>query len=171
MNQYTYAAVALLVAATLGCNPRDRRDTASSADTVAADVSQETREAGREVREAGREVQEAARDVRDEVGGYTYERRAEFRRDVDARLQRADQELAELERGTKKGLDRARDSVIVNTRALRKSVDRNLDRARSATAATWNDVQNAVSRSVDSLELALRSLRSDARPMGGAGPS
>jgi gas vesicle protein len=164
MTQYTYAVVALLVAATLGCNARDRRDARSSADTVAAEVSQETRE-------AGREVEEAARDVREEFGGYTYERRAEFRRDIDARLQRVDQELAELERGTKKGLDQARDSAIVNTRALRRSVARNVERARSATAATWDEVKDAVIRSVDSLEVGLRGLRSDARPMGGAGPT
>lgn len=164
MNPYTYAAVAFILAMTLSCSPRDRRDAASGADSAAADLSQETREAGRDVREA-------ARDVREEVGNFTYERREEFRRDIGQRVQRLDQELAELERSTKKGVDKARDSAIVNTRALRRSVDRSLDRVGAATAATWNDVQGAVSRSVDSLELALRNLRSDARPMGGAGPS
>lgn len=164
MSQYTYAATALILAITAGCSPRDRRDTASSADSVAADVSRETRE-------AGRDVKEAARDVREEVGDYTYARRAEFRKDMDQRIQRLDQELADLERTTKKGVDKARDSAIVNTRALRRSIDRNLGRVGAATAATWDDVQAGVSRSVDSLELALRNLRSDARPMGGAGPS
>ncbi len=164
MYQYTHAAAALLLAITLGCSPRDRQDTASAADSVTADVSEETRE-------AGRDVQEAARDVREEVGDYTYERRDEFRRDMDQRIQRLDQELAEVERNTEKGLDKARDSAIVNTRALRNSVDRTLERMGAATAATWNDVRVAVSRSVDSLELALRNLRSDARPMGGAGPN
>jgi hypothetical protein len=105
------------------------------------------------------------------MGDYSYARRDEFRRDVNQRIQRLDQELAELERNTKKGVDKARDSAIVNTRALRGSVDRSLERVRAATAATWADVQAGVSRSVDSLELALRNLRSDARPMGGAGPS
>jgi uncharacterized membrane protein YccC len=116
-------------------------------------------------------VKEAAQDVREEVGDYTYARRAEFRKDMDQRIQRLDQELAELERSTKKGVDKARDSAIVNTRALRRSVDRNLERVRAVTAATWADVQAGVTRSVDSLEVALRNLRSDARPMGGAGPS
>ncbi|HET6778579.1 MAG TPA: hypothetical protein VFH26_06800 [Gemmatimonadales bacterium] len=171
MNQYAYAAAALLFAITLGCNARDRRDTTASADSVAADVSEETREARSDVREAGKDVEEAARDVSEEVGGYTYERRDEFRRDIDQRIQRLDQELADLERGTKKGLDKARDSAIVNTRTLRRSLDRNLEGLRAATATTWADLQGAVSRSVDSLELALRNLRSDARPMGGAGPS
>jgi polyhydroxyalkanoate synthesis regulator phasin len=171
MSQYTYATTALILAITAGCSPRDRRDTASSADSVSADVSRETREAGRDVKEAGRDVKEAARDVREEVGDYTYARRAEFRKDMDQRIQRLDQELAELERTTKKGVDKARDSAIVNTRALRRSVDRSLERVRAATAATWADVQAGVGRSVDSLEFALRNLRSDARPMGGAGPS
>ena len=155
MNQYTYAIAALLLTVALGCSPRDRSDTASGADSVAADVSQETRE--------------AVRDVREEVGDYTYERRVEFRREVDQRIQRLDQELAELERSTKKGVDKARDSAVVNARALRRSVDQALERVQGATATTWGDVRGAVSRSVDSLELALRNLRSDARPMGGAG--
>ena len=164
MSQYTYAATALILAMTAACSPRDRRETTSSADSVAADVSQETRE-------AGRDVKEAARDVTEEMGDYSYARRDEFRRDVNQRIQRLDQELAELERNTKKGVDKARDSAIVNTRALRGSVDRSLERVRAGTAATWADVQAGVSRSVDSLELALRNLRSDTRPMGGAGPS
>ena len=164
MSQYTCAAAAVLVAMALGCSPRDRQDTASSADSVAADVSQETRENVQETRE---NVQE----VREDLSEFTYERRTEFRRTLDQRIQRLDQELAELERNTKKGLDKTRDSAIVNTRALRRSVDRSLERLGTATASTWDDVKTAVSRSVDSLDLALRSLRSDARPMGGAGPS
>ena len=105
------------------------------------------------------------------MGDFTYERRAEFRSDLDQRIQRLDQELAELERSTKKGVDKARDSAIVSTRALRRSVDRSLQRLGTATASSWDGVKTAVSRSVDSLEFALRNLRSDARPVGGAGPS
>jgi gas vesicle protein len=164
MSQYTCAAAALFVAMALGCSPRDRRDTSSSADSVAADVSRETRETAQEARE---DVQE----VRKDLGDFTYARRAEFRSDLDQRIQRLDQELAELERSTKKGLDKTRDSAIVSARTLRRSVDRSLQRLGTATASTWDDVKTAVSRSVDSLELAVRSLRSDARPMGGAGPS
>lgn len=156
MRQATYAAAAaVLMTLTLGCNPRDRRETASTIDSAATDVSQETRE--------------AARDVREEVGDYTYERRQEFKRDVDERIQRLDQEIAELERDTKKGVDRARDSAVVNIRAIRRSLDRSLDRLGAATANTWDEVKSGVSRAVDSLDLVVRGTRSDAKPMGGAG--
>jgi ElaB/YqjD/DUF883 family membrane-anchored ribosome-binding protein len=157
MRQVTYAAAAALMVMALGCDRDDRRDTASTMDSVATDVSRETGE--------------AAADVREEMGDYSYERRDEFRRDVDQRLQRLDQEIAELERNTKKGVDRARDSAVVNLRALRRSVNRSLDRLGNATASTWDDVEDGISRAVDSLDLAVRETRSDAKPMGGAGPS
>jgi hypothetical protein len=157
MREITCAATAVLLTLALGCSRRDRQETASRADSVAADVTQETREGAQEVRET--------------VGEYTYERRDEFKRDVDARVQRLDQEIAELERDTKKGLDKARDSAVVNIRAIRRSVDRNLDRVGAATASTWDEVKSRVNRAVDSLDLAVRGQRSDAKPMGGAGPN
>jgi hypothetical protein len=157
MRYVTYAAAAAMLALALGCGPRDRQETASTLDTAAAEVSGETRE--------------AAEDVREELGDYSYERRAEFKRDVDERLQQLDQEIAELERDTKAGVDKARDSALVNLRALRRSVNGSLDRLGSATAATWEDVKDGVGRAVDSLDLAVRRTRSDAKPMGGAGAS
>jgi F0F1-type ATP synthase membrane subunit b/b' len=157
MRQITYVAAAVLMTLALGCSPRDRRDTASTVDSAAADVSRETGE--------------AAEDIREEVGDYSYERRDEFKRDLDQRLQRLDQEIAELERTTKKGVDKARDSAVVHIRAIRKSVNRSLDRLGAATASTWEEMQDGVSRAVDSLDLAVRDTRSDAKPMGGAGPS
>jgi hypothetical protein len=157
MRQFTYAAAAVLITLALGCSPRDRRETASGVDSAAADISRETGE--------------AARDVREEVGDYTYERRTEFKRDVDQRVQRLDQEIAELERDTKKGVDQARDSAVVHIRAIRGSVNRSLDRLGAVTASTWDEVKDVVSRAVDSLDLAVRNTRSDAKPLGGAGPS
>jgi hypothetical protein len=50
-------------------------------------------------------------------------------------------------------------------------VNRSLDRLGAATANTWDEVKSGVSRAVDSLDLAVRSTRSDANPMGGAGPN
>jgi F0F1-type ATP synthase membrane subunit b/b' len=157
MRQFTCAAAAVLVTLTLGCSPRDRSETASSVDSAAADVSRETRE--------------AAQDVREEVGDYTYDRRDEFKRDVDQRVQRLDEEVAELERNTKTGVDKARDSAVVHIRTIRRSVNRSLDRLGAATASTWDEVKDGVSRALDSLDLAVRNTRSDSRPMGGAGPS
>lgn len=157
MRQVTCAAAAVGLLVALGCSPRDRRETASTTDSVAADISRET--------------QEAAQDVREEVGDYTYEQRAEFKHDVTERLHRLDQEIAELERNTKRGVDKARDSAIVDIRAARRSVNRSLDRLGTVTASTWDEIKSGVSRAVDSLDLAVRNQRSDAKPMGGAGPN
>lgn len=157
MRQMICAAAVLLMAATLGCSPRDRRETASSLDTAATDIS--------------RDVEEGAEEARDEFREYSYDRRTEFRRDVDARLQRLDEEIAELERSTKRGVDKARDSAVVHIRGARRAVARNLDRFGSATERTWDDVKRSISTAVDSLDLALRGQQPDARPMGGTGPS
>jgi hypothetical protein len=157
MRPMTYAAAAVLITLALGCSPRDRRETASTVDSAATDVT--------------RDVREGAQDVREEVGDYTYERRDEFKRDMQTRVNQLDQEIAELERNTKKGLDKARDTAVVHIRVMRKSVDRSLDRLGAATASTWDDVRGGVSRAIDSLDLAVRNTRTDAKPMGGNGPS
>jgi uncharacterized membrane protein YccC len=149
----------------LGCSPRDRRDTASTTDSVmtpvdsvATDVSRETGDVAHAVRE------NVTRD-------YAYSRRDEFRRDINERMQRLDQEIADLVNTTKAGVDKARDSAIVRIRAARRSVARQLDRLGSATENTWDDVSGAINRSVDSLDMMLRAQRPDAKPMGGTGPS
>ena len=156
MRQMICAAAVLLMAATLGCSPRDRRESASSLDSAATDIS--------------RDVEEGAEDAREEFREYSYDRRTEFRRDVDARLQRLDEEIAELERTTKRGVDKARDSAVVHIREARKAAARSLDRFGSATEATWDDVKRSISAAVDSLDFAVRGQRPDARPMGGTGP-
>jgi hypothetical protein len=158
MRQTTCAAAAVLALLALGCSPRDRRDTATVADSAVSDVSQDTRDAARDVRE-------------DVAGDYTYARRDAFRHDVNERLQRLDQEIADFERTAKKDTDKARDSAVVHIRAARTSVDRSLDRLRAASESTWDDIQASVRGSVDSLELLVRAQRPDAKPMGGNGPS
>jgi hypothetical protein len=149
--------MAVLVAIAFGCSPRDRRETASSLDSAAADLSNDT--------------EKAAENAQDEFREYGYDRRAEFRRQVDARLTRLDQEIADLERTTKRGVDKARDSAVVRIRGARQAVARSLDRVGSATETTWEEVKQSISAAVDSLDLTVRSQRPDARPMGGAGPS
>jgi hypothetical protein len=157
MRRMICAVAAVLMATTLGCSPRDRRETASNLDSAAADVS--------------RDVEEGAEEVREEFRDYSYDRRDEFRREVDLRLQRLDEEIADLERSTKRGVDRARDSAIVHVRAARKSAARSLDRFGAATESTWEEVKDRIAAAVDSLDFAVRGLRPDARPMGGTGPS
>lgn len=162
MRPMTYAAAAALMAIALACSPRDRRETASRTDsltdTVAADVSQETGD--------------AVRDVKENVAGdYSYDRRDEFKRDIDLRVQRLDQEIAELERTAKRDTDKARDTAVVHIRQARRSVDRSLERLAGATESTWDDVRSGINRAVDSLDFAVRAQRPDAKPMGGAGPN
>jgi hypothetical protein len=160
MRQITCAAATVLMAAALACSPRDRQETAERADSAAEDVGAATREGAAEVREEAREVRD-----------YAYAERNDFRSDIDLRLKGLDAEIVELERDTKRGVDKARDSAIVNIHALRKAVDRDLDRFASATESTWDDVKRSVNQSVYSLQEAVRRERPDARPMGGTGPS
>jgi hypothetical protein len=165
MRQTTCAA--LLMAAALACSPGDRQDTANRAEFAAEDVGDAAREGAAEVREGADELGEEARDFRD----YGYAQRNEFRSDLDLRLKRIEAEIAELERDTERGLDKARDSAIVDIRSARKQVTQDLNRLGSATENNWEDLKRAVNQSVASLQDAVRRQRPDARPMGGTGPS
>jgi hypothetical protein len=160
MRQITCAAAAVLMAAALACSPRDRQETANRADEAAEDVRDATREGADEVRDEARE----ARD-------YAYAQRNEFRSDLDLRLKSLDAEIAELERDTKRGVDKTRDSALVEIREARQAVDRDLDRLASATESTWEDVKRSVNESFYALDQAVRRQHPDARPMGGTGPS
>jgi hypothetical protein len=160
MRQITCAAAAVLMASALACSPRDRQETGSKVDSVAEDVRAETREGVNEVREEARE----ARD-------YTYEQRTDFRRDLDLQLQKLDEQIAGIERDTKRGLDHARDSAIVNVRAARQAVSRDVGRLSAATDRNWDEAKRNVNESLSALDREVRRLLPDARPMGGTGPS
>jgi hypothetical protein len=159
MRHMTYAAAAVLMAAASACSPRDRQETATQADSAAADVRDAAREGAEEVREEAREARE-----------YAYAQRNDFRRDIDLRLKGLDEQIAQLERDTKRGVDKARDSAIVNLRAARNAVDRNLARLASATESNWDEVKRSVNESVYALQEAVRRQLPDAKPMGGTGP-
>jgi hypothetical protein len=172
MRHMPYAATAtLLIATAFACSPRDRQETASRTDNAAEDVRDATREGADEVRDASRngadEVRDEARDARD----YAYGERKDFRRDVDLRLKNLDEQIAGLQHDTKRGVDKARDSALVNIRAARKAVDRNLAHLSAASESTWDDAKAAVNRSVYALQEAVRRELPDGRPMGGTGPS
>jgi hypothetical protein len=160
MRHTTYAAAAVLMTAALACSPRDRQETANRADSAAEEVRDAAREGTAEVRDE-------ARDARD----YAYAERNDFRRDIDLRLKGLDEEIAELARDTKRGLDKARDSALVNIRTARKAVARDLDRLATATESNWDEVKRDVNGAVYSLQEAVRRARPDAKPMGGTGPS
>jgi hypothetical protein len=160
MRQMTYAAAAVMLVGALACSPRDRQDTANRAEAAADDV-------GDAAREGAAEVREEAREVRD----YAYAQRNEYRSDVDLRLKGIDAEIAELERDTKRGLNKTRDSALVNIRAARKGVAQHLNRLGTATENNWDDLKRALNESLTTLQEAVRRERPDARPMGGTGPS
>ena len=159
MRPMPYAAVAtLLIAGAFACSPRDRQETANRADAAAEDV--------RDAAKAADEVRDEARETRD----YAYAERNDFRRDIDLRLKGLDQEIVQFERDTKRGVDRGRDSLLVNIRSARRAVDRDLDRLAAATENDWNDIKSQVNGSVYALQEAVRRARPDAKPMGGTGP-
>ena len=160
MRQLTCAAAAVLMATALACSPRDRRETASKVDSVAEDVREEAREGAAEVREEAREAR-----------AYTFAQRNDFRRDVDLQLKKLDEQIAGIERDTKRGVDHARDSLVVNVRAARKAVSRDLDRLGAATESTWDEAKRNLNESLAALDREVHRLLPDAKPMGGTGPN
>lgn len=160
MRQLTCAAATVLMATAFACSPRDRQETANKAEAVAEDVREETREGVEEVREE-------ARDARD----YTYAERKDFRRNLDLQLKKLDEQIAGIEADTKRGVDHARDSAIVNVREARRAVNRDLNRLDATTERTWDDTKREVNESLSALDREVRRLLPDARPMGGTGPS
>lgn len=153
MRQITCAAAAVLMATAIACSPRDRQETASQVDSVAEDVREETRE------------------VREEARNYSYAERNEFRRDLDLQLTKLDEQIAGIERDTKRGVDHARDSAVVNVRAARKAVSRDLERLGAAAESNWDDAKRNLNQSLSALDREVRRLLPDAKPMGGTGPS
>ena len=160
MRQLTCAAAAVLMATALACSPRDRRETASKVDSVAEDVREETREGAAEVREEAREAR-----------AYTFAQRNDFRRDVDLQLKKLDEQIAGIERDTKRGVDHARDSLVVNMHAARKAVSRDLDRLGATTESTWDEAKRNLNESLSALDREVHRLLPDAKPMGGTGPN
>ncbi len=152
MRAMACTAAALMFAFTTACNDRDRQDTASRIDNAAE-------EAGQDVREGAEDVGDAAEDAVDDLDGYSYERRDEFRRDVRQRLNRMDQELAEFERDAKAGGDSARLDAVAAARDARQAVDRDLERLGDATAANWDELRHRVSEALDSAHRELRALQ------------
>lgn len=180
MRPMACAAAALTFAFAFACKDRDRNDTSSRIETAAEEAGQDVREgaedvkntaeeAGRDVREDAKDTDNAAEDAVDEVRGYSYERRDEFRRDVRERLAKMDKELAELERATEKGASQARRDAVAAARDAREAIDQNVERLGTATASNWDELKRRVNESLYSTDRALRALRPDANPMGGAG--
>ena len=168
MRHMPYAAtMTLLLASAFACSRRDRQETAARTDTAVADVREDADEIRDNARQGADEVRDEARDARD----YAYAQRTEFRQDLDLRLKNLDEQIAELQHDTKAGVDKARDSALVNIREARKAVDRNLAHLSTATESTWDEAKSAVNRSVYALQEAVHRELPDGKPMGGTGRS
>ena len=184
MRAITCAAAVLMVAFSTGCNDRDRTDTASRIDNAAEETGDDVREgtenAGDEVadaaddvgdaaREGARDVGNAAKDVADDPTDDSFADRDEFKRDVRERLDRMDQELAELGRDVSGDAADARVKAIAAARDARQAAERSYAKLAGTTANTWGELRREVSDALDSAERQVQALRPDAKPMGGTG--
>jgi hypothetical protein len=168
MTKGAWIGVALALALTTGCKDRDHRDVD---DQAAAAVDR----AGNAIDSAADNVKDAAKDagndVKDAVGATPYERRDEFRHEVDKRVAALDKELADLRAHVNRDATESYRSAVAAARETRRRVGADVDRLAGATAANWDELKTRVTVSLDSLDGQVRALRPDAKPMGGAGPS
>jgi gas vesicle protein len=190
MRTAAWIGAALALALGTGCKDRDRdlnrTDTGdraeATADRAGNDVQKAADETGEAVdtaadnvgdaaKDAGNDAKEAVADVGDKFGDTSYERRDEFRKEVDSRLAAMDKEIAELRSGINSNSTEAYKDTLAAVRATRQTVGQDVNRLAGATAATWDDLRNKAWASLDSLDHQLRALRPDAKPMGGNGPS
>jgi hypothetical protein len=173
-----------MVAFSTGCKDRDRTDTANRIDNAAGEtgdeVRDETENAGDEVaeaaddvgdaaREGAKDVGDAAKDVADDPTDDSFADREEFKRDVRERLDRLDQELAELGRDINQEASDARVKAIAGARDARQAVERSYAKLAGATESNWGELRRGVSDALDSAERQVQALRPDAKPMGGTG--
>ena len=186
MRTVALVGAALVLALTTGCKDRDRGDAGDRVEATGERAGDEIQEGadqtgnavedaaddvGDAAKEAGAEVKEAAKDVGDEVGVTSYERRDEFRRDVNERLAAMDKEIAELRKGVNDNATEAYRASVTALGETRRSVGADVDRLTGATAANWDDLRAKARASLEELDRQLRALRPDAKPMGGTGPS
>jgi hypothetical protein len=162
-----------MVAFSTGCKDRDRTDTASRIDNAAGETGDEVREGtedvGDEVADAAEDVGNAAKDVADDPTDDSFADRDEFKRDVRERLDRMDQELAELGRDINKDAGDARAKAVVAARDARQAVERSYEKLAGATASNWGELRREVSDALYAAERQVQALRPDAKPMGGTG--
>jgi len=179
MRKCAWVAAALAVALTAGCKDRDHRDAddqvAAAADRTGNAVDSAADRAGHTVDSAANDVgdqaKRAAEDLNNKLAGTPYERRDEFRHEVDERLAALDKELADLKSHVNKDATESYRNGVAAARETRRTVGADVARLSGATAANWDELKTRVSVSLDSLDRQVKALRPDAKPMGGAGPS
>jgi hypothetical protein len=168
MTKGAWIGAALALALTAGCKDRDHRD---ADDQVAATADRAGNDVADAAKDAANDVKDAAKDAGDKLGATPYERRVEFRHEVDERVAALDKELADLRAHVNKDATESYRNAVAAARETRQTVGADVDRLAGATAANWDELKTRVSVSLDSLDRQVRALRPDARPMGGTGPS
>jgi len=175
MKKVAWVGVALALALTAGCKDRDHRDAddqaAAAADRTGNAVDSAADAVGDAAKEAGNDVKDAANDAADKVEATSYDRRDEFRHDVDERVAALDKELADLRAHVNKDATESYRNAVAAASDTRRTLRADVNRLSTATAANWDELRTRVSVTLDSLDLQLKALRPDAKPMGGAGPS
>lgn len=175
MRKAAWVGAALAVALMAGCKDRDHRDAddqaQATADRAGNAVDTAANDVGDAAKDAGNDVKRAAEDLGNKIEGTPYERRDEFRHEVDERLAALDKELADLRSHVNKDATETYRNGVAAAGETRRTVGAEVNRLAGATAANWDELKTRVSVSLDSLDLQVRALGPDARPMGGAGPS
>ena len=173
MRAMTWVAAALVLAFVTACDDRDRNETASQVDNAAEETGAEIREGAEDVGDAADEaaddVGDAADDATDGLDDSSFERRDEFRRDVNERLAALDRELQAAEGDLNEDASEARVEAVAAAREARRAVDRSVDRIGDATRDGWEGLREEISDALSAAELRVRELRPDAKPMGGTG--
>lgn len=167
MKKVAWVGAALALALTAGCRDRDHSDADDQARATADQTGNAVDSAADAVGDAARD---AANDAADKVGATSYERRDEFRHEVEERTAALDKELADLRAHVNKDATESYRNAVAAANDTRRTLGAEVDRLSSATAANWDELKTRVSVTLDSLDRQLRALRPDARPMGGAGP-
>ena len=195
MRAMTWAAAALVLAFATACDDRSRSDTANRADNAAEEVGADIREgaddAGDAVSGAADDTRDAAGDAADDVGDaagnaaddvgdavdnatdglddYSYDRRDDFRSDVQKRLDALDRELEAAEGDLNADASQTRKDAVAAAREARQAVDRSFGRVGNATRENWDGLREEIGDALGAAELRVRELRPDSKPMGGTG--
>lgn len=141
MRKVTLGATALLLAATLGCGGKERKDLGNAADTAAARASEPLQETGGAV--------EGPR-----ASGF--EDRQDFAQSVRRQLADLDRQTEELANQAKSTGGSVSDRALANIRSARAAAERNLGRIDAATADNWEEIRRGVDQAVESLTEAVQ---------------
>jgi gas vesicle protein len=175
MRKVAWIGAALALALTAGCKDRDHRDAddqvAATADRAGNAVDSAANDVGNAAKDAGNDVKDAAKDIGNKLAGAPYERRDEFKREVNEKVAALDKELADLRAHVNKDATESYRNGVAAARETRRTVGADVDRLAGATAANWDELKTRVTVSLDSLDRQVKALGPDAKPMGGAGPN